>query len=112
VVGARNRLDMSMAAYRQTIAVQARGVDNIAGDQTALAGIVQRSQEVEGALQVPQATNQLLALLAKQQFQIQTLMAAQYRAHAIERANSNQSRGDAQSAAAKFLGLGSAYTPR
>ena len=63
-------------------------------------------------LQAQQATNQLLALTAKQQFQIQTLMAAQYRAEAIERANQAQSRTDAQSASAKFLGSGSAYTPQ
>lgn len=112
VVDARNRLDMSMAAYRQTMAVQAQVVENIASDQAALARIVQRSQDAEGALQVGQATNQLLALVAKQQFQMQTLMAAQYRADAVDRANSNQSHGDAQSAAAKFLGSGSAYTPQ
>lgn len=111
VVDARKRLDMSTAAYRQTMAVQAQVVENVAADQAALAGIVERSQGAEGALQVGQATNQLLALVAKQQFQLQTLMAAQFRADAIERANSNQSRSDAQSAAAKFLGSGRAYTP-
>jgi type IV secretion system protein TrbJ len=112
VADARARLDPSMAAYKQTMTVQAQVVENIAADQAALAGIVQRSQGAEGALQAQQATNQLLALVAKQQFQIQNLMAAQYRADAIERANSNQARSDAQSAAAKFLGSGNAYTPQ
>ena len=70
-----------------------------------------RSQSAQGALQVGQATNQLLALVAKQQFQIQTLMAAQYRADAIERANRTQAQSDAQAATAKFLGSGTAYTP-
>ena len=112
VADARARLDTSMAAYKQTMTVQAQVVENIAADQAALAGIVQRSQGAEGALQAQQATNQLLALVAKQQFQIQNLMAAQYRADAIERANSNQARSDAQSAAAKFLGSGNAYTPQ
>jgi len=63
-------------------------------------------------LQAQQASNQLLALVAKQQFQIQNLMAAQYRADAIERANRNQEQLDAQGATAKFLGSGSAYTPQ
>lgn len=112
VLDARRRLDVSMAAYRQTMTVQAQVVENIAADQAALTSIVQRSQGAEGALQVSQATNQLLALVAKQQFQIQMLMAAQYRADALTRANSNQQRSDAQSAAAKFLGSGSAYTPQ
>jgi len=109
---ARMRMDTARAAFEQTMTVQAQVVENIAADQAALTGIVARSQSAEGALQASQATNQLLALVAKQQFQIQTLMAAQYRAEAIERANQSQSRTDAQSASAKFLGSGSAYTPQ
>jgi P-type conjugative transfer protein TrbJ len=112
VIDARGRLDTSMAAYKQTMTVQAQVVENIAADQAALNNIVERSQSSQGALQVAQATNQLLALVAKQQFQIQTLMAAQYRADAIERANRTQSQTDAQSAATKFLGSGNAYTPQ
>jgi conjugal transfer/entry exclusion protein len=53
----------------------------------------------------------LLALVAKQQFQLQNLMAAQFRADAIDRANRTQAQTDAQSATAKFLGSGTAYTP-
>ena len=112
VQSARARMDTARAAFEQTMTVQAQVVENIAADQAALTGIVARSQSAEGALQASQATNQLLALVAKQQFQIQTLMAAQYRAEAIERANQAQSRTDAQSASAKFLGSGSAYTPQ
>lgn len=112
VQSARARMDTARAAFEQTMTVQAQVVENIATDQAALTGIVARSQSAEGALQASQATNQLLALVAKQQFQIQTLMAAQYRAEAIERANQAQSRSDAQSASAKFLGSGSAYTPQ
>lgn len=112
VIDARSRLDTSMAAYRQTMTVQAQVVENISADQATLAGIVQRSQGAEGALQAQQASNQLLALVAKQQFQIQTLMAAQYRADAIERANRNQAQSDAQGATTKFLGSGNAYTPQ
>ncbi|MCJ2182413.1 P-type conjugative transfer protein TrbJ [Novosphingobium sp. 1949] len=112
VQSARARMDTARAAFKQTMTVQAQVVENIAADQAALTGIIARSQSAEGALQASQATNQLLALVAKQQFQIQTLMAAQYRAEAIERANQAQSRTDAQSASAKFLGSGSAYTPQ
>lgn len=109
VAEARARLDASMAAYKQTMTVQAQVVENIAADQAALNAIVARSQGAEGALQVGQATNQLLALVAKQQFQIQTLMAAQYRAEALERANRRQAQSDAQGATTRFLGSGSAY---
>ena len=112
VVEARARLDTSMAAFKQTMTVQAQVVENIAADEATLNGIVARSQGAEGGLQVSQATNQLLALVVKQQFQIQNLMAAQYRAEAIERAIGGQAQSDAQSATAKFLGSGKAYTPQ
>jgi len=108
---ARARFDTSVAAYKQTMTVQAQVVENIAADQATLSGIVARSQGAEGGLQAQQATNQLLALVAKQQFQLQNLMAAQFRADAIDRVNRTQAQTDAQSATAKFLGSGTAYTP-
>jgi type IV secretion system protein TrbJ len=110
VIAARSRLDTSLAAFRQTMTVQSQVVENVEADAANLRAIVARSQGAEGALQVSQATNQLLALVAKQQFQIQTLMAAQYRADAIERATRLQQQTDAQSATRKFLGSGKAYT--
>jgi len=112
VIDARARLDASMDAYKHTMTVQAQVVENVAADASTLNGIVQRSQGAQGALQAQQATNQLLALVAKQQFQLQTLMAAQYRADAIERASRAQAQSDAQGATKKFLGSGTAYTPQ
>lgn len=112
VLDARNRLDTSMTAYRQTMTVQAQVVENIASDEATLNSLVARSQGAEGSLQAQQTTNQLLALVAKQQFQIEHMMAAQYRADALDLATRTQARTDAVSAAAKFLGSGNAYTPR
>jgi P-type conjugative transfer protein TrbJ len=112
VVDARARLDASMDAYKRTMTVQAQVVENVAVDAGVLNGIVQRSQGAQGALQAQQATNQLLALVAKQQFQLQTLMAAQYRADAISQANRAQAQSDAPGATRKFLGSGKAYTPQ
>lgn len=112
VIGARSRLDASMGAFRQTMTVQAQVVENVSADAQTLADIVSRSQGAEGALQVSQATNQLLALTAKQQFQIQNLMAAQYRAEATEAARRVQAEQEARIATRKFLGNGQAYTPR
>jgi len=111
VLDARSRLATSMSAYQQTMTVQAQVVENIASDEATLNTLVARSQGAQGALQVQQTTNQLLALVAKQQFQIEHMMAAQYRADAIERATRTQAQGDAGSVAAKFLGSGTAYTP-
>jgi P-type conjugative transfer protein TrbJ len=111
VVAAKTRLDTSMAAYKQTMMVQSRVAENVEADAQTLNGIIARSQGAEGALQVAQATNQLLALTAKQQFQTQQLMAAQYRAETIEQARKVQAEAEAKAATAKFLGTGSAYTP-
>ncbi|MET3711706.1 P-type conjugative transfer protein TrbJ [Sphingomonas trueperi] len=112
VVAARARLDTAMSAYQQTMTVQAQVTENVTADAQALSGIVAKSQGAEGALQAQQATNQLLALAAKQQFQIQNMMAAQYRAEAIEHARRAQAEIDARAATRRFLGSGSAYTPR
>lgn len=109
---ARSRLDASMGAFRQTMTVQAQVVENIQSDTEALADIVARSQGAEGALQAQQATNQLLALTAKQQFQLQQMMAAQFRSEAVEQARRATQAAEARAMTKKFLGSGSAYTPR
>ncbi|MCJ8159163.1 P-type conjugative transfer protein TrbJ [Sphingomonas sp. LaA6.9] len=109
---AKDRLETAMAAFRQTMRVQAEVVGNVAEDAEALSAIVAKSQGAQGSLQAAQATNQLLALTAKQQFQIQQLMAAQSRADAIEQARRVQAESDARAATRKFLGSGTAYTPR
>ena len=101
-----------MSAYQQTMTVQAQVTENIAADEATLNALVARSQGSEGALQVQQTTNQLLALVAKQQFQIQHMLAAQYRADALAGATRTQAQSDAHDAATKFLGSGTAYTPQ
>lgn len=112
VVDAKARLDASMAAFNQTMQVQAQVVGNVNADSGLLASIVEKSQGAEGSLQAQQASNQLLALAAKQQFQIQNMMAAQYRAEALEAARRVQAEADARAATTKFLGNGTAYHPQ
>ena len=112
VGNARAQLDASVAAFRQTMGVQAQVADNVAADGATLTALVGKSQGAEGSLQVSQATNQLLALVAKQQLQIQNLMAAQYRADTLEAARRAQAEADGRAAASRFLGNGTAYTPR
>lgn len=111
VIDANARLDASRAAFQQTMTVQAQIVGNVSQDAQTLSQIVDRSQGAEGAVQVGQATNQLLALAAKQQFQLQQMMAAQYRAETIAAATRLQAQTDARAATTKFLGSGNAYTP-
>jgi P-type conjugative transfer protein TrbJ len=109
VVAAKARLDAAMAGFRQAMGVQSQIVTNVQADAGTLNEIVARSQGAEGGLQVQQATNQLLALSAKQQFQIQTLMAAQYRAEATEAARRAQAEAEGRARTRKFLGTGQAY---
>lgn len=112
VRSARTRLDTAMAAFHQTVSVQAQVVENVAADAGALNALAAKSQGAEGGLQAQQATNQLLALVAKQQFQIQNLMAAQYRAETTEAARRAQESLEARGRTRKFLGSGSTYTPQ
>jgi P-type conjugative transfer protein TrbJ len=110
-VAAEARLDAAMTAFRQTMNVQAQVAGNVKQDAATLAQLAATSQGSEGSLQAQQATNQLLALVAKQQLQLQSLMAAAYRAEALEDARRVQVESDGRAATLKFLGTGQAYTP-
>lgn len=112
VQDARSRLDGSMDGFRHAMTVQAQVVENVRDDTQALADIVSRSQGAEGSLQATQATNQLLALTAKQQLQLQQMMAAQFRSESQEQARRATQALEARAATRKFLGSGSAYTPQ
>lgn len=109
---AKARWDSTMAAFKHTMAVQAQVIENVRADGAVLSDLVDESQGAAGSLQVSQAANQLLALAAKQQFQIQTMMAAQYRAETMEQARRAQAESEAREATKRFLGRGDAYTPR
>ncbi len=110
VRAARSRWQDAMGAFRRTMQVQAQIVTNVQGDRQLLSDLVTRSQGAAGALQVQQAANQLIALSTKQQMQIQTLMAAQYRAEAQDMARKAQAEEAARETTRRFLGSGSAYT--
>jgi len=108
---ARARLDAAMGAHRQAMGVQAQVVENIREDAGLLEELVGRSQNAVGSLQVSQAANQLLALSISQQFQLQNLMAAEFREASIERARRAQVEAEGRAATRRFLGTGRAYTP-
>ncbi len=98
-------------AYRRTLAVQSRIAADVKEDAAVLAEVAARSSGAEGSLQAQQATNQLLALAAKQQMQLQQMMAAAYEADMIDRARAAQSASEARERTRRFLGDGKAYTP-
>jgi type IV secretion system protein TrbJ len=108
---AKARIEAAMAGFKHAMGVQSQVVENVEIDARLLADIVSQSQGAPGSLAATQATNQLLALTAKQQFQIQSLMAAQYRSESIEAARRTQAEAEARAATKRFLGTGKAYTP-
>ena len=112
VTDALDRWQSSMDAYRHTMTVQAQVVENVQADSATLAKLLAASDSAVGSLQAQQATNQLVALSAKQQLQIQNLMAAQYRAQALEEARKVEAEQAARTATDRFLGPGHAYTPQ
>lgn len=111
VASAKARLDAAMASYRRTLGVQARIAANVQEDAGVLADLAARSTGAEGSLQAQQATNQLLALAAKQQLQVQAMMAASYEADMLDRARAAQSEAEGRARTRRFLGTGKAYTP-
>jgi type IV secretion system protein TrbJ len=109
---AQTRWKNSMAAFQQTLTIQAQVAQNVQADTAALATLTSASDGAIGNLQAIQATNQLLALSIKQQLQIQSLMAAQYRASALDQSRNAESEEEAQSQFSNFIGSSSAYSPQ
>ena len=112
VQAARARYDASTDALHRTMTVQSGIVQQAREDAEALAEITARSQGAQGALAVGQATNQLLALTAKQGMALQQMMAAQFRADALEKQRQLTEAEASRAATRRFLGTGTAYTPR
>lgn len=108
---AKDQAQAAMAAYRQALEVQSQVVENVQGDAALINDLIGQSQNAAGSLQAQQAANQLQALAIKQDQQLQTLIAAQNRADALERARQVQVLEAGKVAARRFVGDGRAYTP-
>ena len=111
VLDARRRWTMSLDALRTATRVQAQAVQNFTRDEQALTDLVTRSQSASGALQAAQATNQLLALQARQAIQAQQLQLTQDRAAALEQARQVAAHERAREVRRRFMGGGTPYTP-
>jgi P-type conjugative transfer protein TrbJ len=111
VADAKARLDAAMDGFRQSMTIQSQVVSNIRDDAELLNELSKRSDGAVGGLQAQQATNQLIALSTKQQFQLQELMAAEFRSQGLERARQAQAEAEGRAATRRFLGSGKAYTP-
>jgi P-type conjugative transfer protein TrbJ len=106
---AQSRWQDAMAGFQTALTVQAGIAKNVEADADTLSALVTASQEAEGNLQAQQAANQLIALSTKQQMQIQSLMAAQFRAEALDQARKAEAEEEARAALTRFLGDGKAY---
>lgn len=109
---ARDQAAAALEAYRRTLKVQAQVAQNIQADAPLIADLVSQSQGSAGSLQAQQAANQLQALAIKQDQQLQSLMVAQYRADALERARQAQALEAGKLSTRRFIGGREAYTPR
>jgi len=109
---ARQRWNFSLKALGSAMRMQAQASQNLAIDEETLSDLVNRSQGAVGALQATQATNQLLALQARQAIQGQQLRITQDRAVALEQARAVAAQERAREVRRRFQGDGSRYTPQ
>lgn len=107
----RERWKQGLDGLHTAMRMQAQVAQNLAQDESVLADLVSQSQSASGALQASQATNQLLALQAKQSIQAQQLQITQNRAIALELARQAAAVEEARELRRRFMGSGTPYTP-
>jgi type IV secretion system protein TrbJ len=91
---ALQRWQNAMNAFQTTLTVQAQIAQNVQTDTANLSTLVNAAQGAAGNLQIHQS-----------------LMAAQYRAQALEAARRAESQQQAQTSFTTFLGTANAYSP-
>ncbi len=105
------RWQASVNTFQHTMQVQSQIVASIPADQADLSALVGQSQASVGALQAIQASNQLLALQARQLSATQDLIAADARAQAANAMQNAEARSAAEADWKRFYGTGVSYTP-
>ena len=109
---AHQRWQNTLQGLQTAMRMQAQVSQNLNQDEGVLADLVDQSQSATGALQAMQATNQLLALQAKQSIQTQQLQLTQGRASSLELARQAAAVERGREVTRRFLGGGTAYTPQ
>ncbi len=95
--------------YYSAMVMQAGLAESLAGDQQTLSSLVGESQASTGNLAATQSTNQLLALLIKQNMAYQQTMIAGQRADAISNARLIAIEQESRQRRQKFLGSKKVY---
>ena len=101
---ARARWKQSRTAYRESLSVTAAVVSSSRADTENLNSLLSASQSAEGNLQALQAGNEIGALQTEQLMQIEAMMAAHYRAEALERARELAEAERGRARTKSFLG--------
>lgn len=96
-------------SYHSAMVMQAGLAESLAGDQQTLSSLVGESQSASGNLAATQSTNQLLALLIKQNMAYQQTMIAGQRADAISNARLIAIEQESRQRRQKFLGSKNVY---
>ena len=109
---AQERWKHTLNGLQTAMRMQAQVSQNLTDDESVLADLVSKSQSATGALQAMQATNQLLALQAKQSIQAQQLQITQDRATSLELARQAAATERGREVTRRFLGSGTPYTPQ
>ncbi|MGE0596203.1 MAG: P-type conjugative transfer protein TrbJ [Hyphomonadaceae bacterium] len=109
--GAMSRWRNSVAAFEDSLRVQAGVVSNLDGARDTMDQLVGASQSATGALQAAQAGNQLLALQSQQIADLTALMAAQARAESLESARQAAAQAQAREQMRRFLERPNGYQP-
>ncbi len=109
---AHQRWQNTLQGLQTAMRMQAQVSQNLNQDEGVLSDLVDQSQSATGALQAMQATNQLLALQAKQSIQTQQLQLTQGRAASLELARQAAAVERGREVTRRFIGNGTAYTPQ
>ncbi|MEW9570278.1 P-type conjugative transfer protein TrbJ [Rhodanobacter sp. Si-c] len=112
VQDAQTRWQTSVQALQTATQMQSQAAQNLLSDQGVLSHLVTQSQGAVGALQASQATNQLLALIARQAIQAQQLTVSQDRVTALDQARAAADEAQAEQVRSRFIGNGPQYTPQ
>lgn len=112
VQDAQTRWQTSVQALQTATQMQSQAAQNLLSDQSVVSQLVTQSQGAVGALQASQASNQLLALIARQAIQAQQLTVSQSRAGALDQARVAAEEAQAEQVRSRFVGSGPQYTPQ
>jgi P-type conjugative transfer protein TrbJ len=104
VTNANGRWQDSVGALEDALRVQAGVVSNIDGTRGSIDTLVTASQSANGALQVTQAGNQLLALQSQQLADLTAAVAAQGRAQSLEAARNAATEAEGRERFKRFRG--------